>query len=225
VNGEDNKKNYCEYLRTTNMTNSFIAIKGNFFDKADEIFKTFKYIDTNQDKQFNDWQEFNDYLFDNYFELANKETAIRGIWTDNGWTIINDPEMVDTVDDEALIRLSRILDTDIITFLIQTTSNSFGFTVYNKIIKRQFFVSDGEVTDNLDYPLEQENGLNINENIFSDDILKLAGKFGIDLEGKNKLIYTVKQLAYNDEMKKELEQFKQQKQETTDDTKPWWKFW
>lgn len=207
------------------MTNSFIAIKGNFFDKADEIFKTFKYIDTNHDKLFDDWQEFNDYLFDNYFELANKETAIRGIWTDNGWTIINDPEMVDTVDDEALIRLSRFLDTDIITFLIQTTSNSFGFTVYNKIIKRQFFVSDGEVTDNLDYPLEQENGLNINENIFSDDILNLAAKFGIDLEGKNKLTYTVKQLAYNDEMKKELEQFKQQKQETIDDNKPWWKFW
>lgn len=224
-NGENDKKNYCEYLRTTNMTNSFIAIKGNFFNKADEIFETFKYVDTNQDKQFDDWQEFNDYLFDNYFELANKETAIRGIWTDNGWTIINDPEMVDTVDDEALIRLSRILDTDIITFLIQTTSNSFGFTVYNKIIKRQFFVSGGEVTDNLDYPLEQENGLNINENIFSDDILKLAGKFGIDLEGKNKLTYTVKQLAYNDEMKKELEQFKQQKQETIDDNKPWWKFW
>ena len=207
------------------MTNSFIAIKGNFFDKANEIFEIFKYVDTNQDKQFNDWQEFNDYLFDNYFELANKETAIRGIWSDNGWTIINDPEMVDTADDEALIRLSRVLDTDIITFLIQTTSNSFGFTVYNDTIKRQFFVSDGEVTDNSDFPLEQENSLNINENIFSDDILKLAGKFGIDLEGKNKLTYTVKQLAYNDEMKKELEQFKQQKQETIDDSKPWWKFW
>ncbi|MCZ4242781.1 hypothetical protein [Pedobacter punctiformis] len=205
------------------MTISFIAIKGNFFDKADEIFQAFKYIDTKQDKQFVDWQTFNDYLYDNYFELANKEIAIRGIWTDNGWTIINDPEMVDTIEEEALIQLSRTLNTDIITFIIQTTSNSFGFTVYNDTIKRHFFVSDGEVTDNLYNPLEQENGLTINENIFSDDILKLAEKLGIDLEGKNKLTYTVKHLAYSDEMKNELEQFK--KQQTNDKNKPWWKFW
>lgn len=207
------------------MTNSFIAIKGNHFDRAEEIFSVFKYIDTKQDKQFDNWQNFNDYLFDNYFEFANKEVAIRGIWTDNSSTIINDPEMVDTVDDIALLQLSRILKTDIITFIIQTISNSFGFTVYNDTIKRHFFVSDGEITDNLYDPLEQENGLNINENISSDDILKLAEKFGIDLERKNKLTYTVKQLAYSDEMKSELEQFKQQQRQTTKSEKPWWKFW
>jgi len=164
-------------------------------------------------------------LYDNYFELANKEVAIRGIWTDNSWTIINDPEMVHTIDELALLQLSRILNTDIITFIIQTTSNSFGFTVYNDTIKRHFFVSDGEITDNLYDQLEQENGLNINENIFSDDILKLAYKLGIDLEGKNKLTYTVKQLAYSDQMKSELEQFKQQQRQTTKSGKPWWKVW
>ncbi len=207
------------------MTNSFIAIKGNFLNNADKIFQSFKYIDTNQDKQFDDWQTFNNYLYNNYFELANKKIAIRGIWTDNNWTIINDPEMVDTVDEMALLQLSRILNTEIITFIIQTTSNSFGFTVYNDTIKRHFFVSDGEITDNLYDPLEQENGLIINENIFSDDILKLAEKFGIDLEGNKKLTYTVKQLAYSDEMKSELEQFKQQQSQTTKSEKPWWKFW
>ncbi len=207
------------------MTNSFIAIKGNHFDRAEEIFSVFKYIDTKQDKQFDDWQTFNDYLFDNYFEFANNEVAMRGIWTDNSWTIINDPEMVDTVDEMALLQLSRILKTDIVTLIIQTTSNSFGFTVYNDTIKRHFFVSDGEITDNLYDPLEQENGLNINENIFSDDILKLAEKLGIDLAGKNKITYTVKQLAYRDEMKSELEQFKQQQSQTTKSDKPWWKFW
>ncbi len=207
------------------MTNSFIAIKGNHFDKADDIFSAFKYIDTKQDKHFVEWQTFNDYLFDNYIEFTKNEVAIRGIWTDKGWTVIHDPEMVDTVDEMALLQLSRVLNTDIISFVIQMTSNSFGFTVYNDTIKRHFFVSDGEITDNLYDPLEQENGLNINENIFSDDILKLAEKFGIDLEGKIKLSYTVKQLAYSDEMKSELEQFKQQQRQTTKSEKPWWKFW
>ncbi|MBO9675113.1 MAG: hypothetical protein J7577_16820 [Sphingobacteriaceae bacterium] len=207
------------------MTNSFIAIKGNFFNRADEIFATFKYLDAAQDKQFNNWQEFNNYLYNNYFEFANNDTAIRGIWTDNSWTVINDPEMVDTVDEAALLQLSKLLDTEIITFLIQTTSNSFGFTVYHNTIKRHFFASGGEIIDNLHAPLAQENGLNINADIFADDILNLANRLGIDLEGKNKLTYTVKQLAYSDEMKSELEQFKQQKQETIDDNKPWWKFW
>lgn len=207
------------------MKNSFIAIKGNHFDKADDIFSVFKYIDTKQDKQFDDWQTFKDYLFDNYFEFAKNEVAIRGIWTDKSWTVIHDPEMADTVDELALLQLSRVLNTYIITFVIQTTSNSFGFTVYNDTIKRHFFVLDGEITDNLYKPLEQEYGLNINENIFSDDILNLAEKFGIDLEGKSKLIYTVKQLAYSDEMKSELEQFKQQQGQTTKSEKPWWKFW
>lgn len=207
------------------MTNSYIAIKGNFLDKTDKIFQSFKYIDTKQDKQFDDWQTFNDYLYDNYFELTNKEIAIRGIWTDNSWTIINDPEMVDSIEEESLTQLSRTLNADIITFIIQTTSNSFGFTVYNDTIKRHFFVSDGEITDNLYDPLEQESGLNINENIFSDDILKLAKKIGIDLEGKNRQTYIVKQLAYSDEMKVELEQFIQQQNQTNNTNKPWWKFW
>lgn len=196
------------------MQNSFIAIKGNFFDRADEIFTAFKYVDTKQDKQFDNRQTFNNYLFDNYFELANNEIAIRGIWVDKDWTIIQDPEMVDTVEEEVLLQLSRTLNTEIVTFIIQTTSNSFGFTVYNNTIKRRFFVSDREVTENLFDPLEQEEGLNINENIFSDDILKLSKELGIDIEGKSTQTYTVKQLAYSDEIKIELEQVRQQHSQT-----------
>lgn len=207
------------------MTNSFIAIKGNFFDSAGEIFATFKYLDTAQDTQFNNWEKFNNYLYDNYVEFANNDTAIRGIWTDNSWTMINDPEMVDTIDEMALLQLSKVLDTEMITFLIQTTSNSFGFTVYHDTIKRHFFVSGGEIIDNLGSPFAQENGLNINANIFTDDILNLANRLGIDLEGKNKLTYTVKQLVYNDEMKNELKQYKAKQQETAGNTKPWWKLW
>jgi hypothetical protein len=207
------------------MTNSFIAIKGNHLDKASEVFELFKYRDTHQDMQFDDWQMFNDFLFNNYFELANNEMALRGIWSDNDWTIINDPEMVDTVEEEALLELSRKLNTDVITFVIQTTSNSFGFTLYNNTVKRNFLVSGGEVTDNLFQPLSEEKGLNINEETFTDDILKLASNFGIDLEGKSSRTYLVKKLAYSDEMKNELEQLKQQHKEQTESKKPWWKVW
>jgi hypothetical protein len=205
------------------MTKAFIAIRGNFFDRADEIFKTFRYVGSRQDLKFDDWQTFTDYLFDKYLDFADRDIAIRGIWTSDGWTIINDPEMVDTVDEEVLIQLSQKLRTEIVTFIIQTTSNSFGFTVYNDTIKRNFFVSEGEITDNLFEPIEQEKGLNINEGIFSEDILKLAEKLGIDLEGKKKSNYSVKHLEYNEEMKSEIQRFKQK--QAKQENKPWWKFW
>lgn len=206
------------------MTQSFIAIRGNHLDKASEIFETFKYQDTHQDQQFDNWQKLNDFLFDNYFELAKDEIALRGLWSDNDWTIIHDPEMVDTVEELALLELSRKFKTEILTFIIQTTSNSFGFTLYNDTIKRNFLVTSGEVTDNLYQPLDEEQGLSINEETFTDDILKLAHNFGIDLEGKSDQTYIVKRLAFSDEMKTELEQFKQQTQ-TTENKKPWWKVW
>ena len=34
-------------------------------------------------------------------------------------------------------------------------------------------------------PLTEEQGLNINQNIFTDDIFELANKLGIDVEAKN----------------------------------------
>ena len=205
------------------MTNSIIAIKGNYLDKTNEIFNSFNYIDLELDKQFDDFDKFNEYLFENYFEFTNKDISLRGIWTDNNWTVINDPEMVDSIDEEVLLSLSKKLNTDILTFIIQTNSGSFGFTKYNKGIERHFYVVEGEITDNLYLPLEQEKGLNINEEIFTDDIVKLAKNFDIDIEGNNCKVFITKQFGYNDEKKKELEQYNTTQK--SNEKKPWWKFW
>ncbi|HRB71492.1 MAG TPA: hypothetical protein PK776_06550 [Flavobacterium sp.] len=204
------------------MTNSFIAIRGSLLNKSDQIFRILNYEDMGEDMQFEDWSEFNGYLFDNYFEFANQGIALRGIWMENDWTIINDPEMVDTIDEEGLIRLSNHFETEIVTFVIQTTSSCYGFTVYNKTIKRGFFVSDGEVIDNSYEVLKEEEGVNVNEQAFADDILNLAVNFGIDLQGKEKHTYTVKKLSYLDIPEQE---FAQQDQQECDNKKPWWKFW
>lgn len=206
------------------MIGSFIAIKGNFLDKANEIFNDFQYGDAFKEQQFDEWQAFNDYLFDNYFDFANKGIAIRGIWCNNDWTIINDPEMVDLFEEEVLMQLSEKFNTEIITFVIQESLGLFGFTMYNKDIKRAFFVSEGKVENNLYEPLEQEKNLNINEKTFVDDILKLADKLGVDLEGKNKNKYVVKQLAYEVGLKNGGEEIKQQNH-LVENKKSWWKFW
>ena len=208
------------------MTSSIIIIRGNHLNKVSDIFECFKYNDFDQDRVFENADKFNEFLFDNYFEFANREIALRGLWVDNGWTIISDPEMVDTVDDEALLRLSNKLNSEVQTFIIQTTSGSFGFAKYDKIKQRHFFSTDGEVTDNFGSPLTEEQGINLNERVFVDDILKLASNFGIDLEAKSVNSFIVKQLSYSDELKKELEQFKQvQANQMTNTKKPWWKIW
>lgn len=205
------------------MTNSFIALKGDFLNQVDDVFGIYKYADTKTDSTFNDWDEFNNFLSENYFDYSNREIALRGIWFYNGWTIVCDPEMVDTVDEATLLELSQKLNTRIITFVIQTTSGSFGYSVYDSYVKRCFLVIDGEVVDNEHEPLPEETGLNINKNVFIDDILQLAANFGIDISGKHSEVYTVKQLAYTEELKEELKEFSQQV--NTQESKPWWKIW
>lgn len=208
------------------MTNSFIIIKGNHLGNLSEIFECFKYNDLDQDSVFDNPEEFNEYLFGNYYIFANQEITLRGIWKENGWTIICDHEMVDTVDDEALQRLSEKLNCEVYTFIIQTTSGSFGFAKYENIKQRHFLCSDGNVTDNFGPSLKEEQELNFNKKVFVDDILKLANNFGVDLTGKKGKAFVAKQFAYSDEMKKELLQYKQDHIKALKDIqKPWWKIW
>jgi len=134
-------------------------------------------------------------------------------------------ELVDTFDEELLLQLSRILGTEILRFFIQTSSSTFAFAAYNDTIKRHIFISDGEISTNSGAPLEPETGLNMNENIFADDLLKLAEPFGIDLEGKSKKTYSVKQLVYEYETQDEFRQHYQQQDQEATIKKPWWKFW
>ena len=56
-----------------------------------------------------------------------------------------------------------------------------------------------------------------------DDITVLTEKFGIDLECKSRSVkFIVKELGYNEVLKKELENYKQPNKL---EGKPWWKIW
>lgn len=206
------------------MTSSFIAIKGNFLEQAEEIFTVFNYIDTDEDRQFVDWDHFNHYLLNNYATLECSGTIVRGIWTDNQWTIINDPEMVDATDKNALEKLSQKLNTEVYTFILQTGSKSFGFAAYQQTLKRNLLVSLGLVVENLHPPLEQEKEMDVSKGIFADDILNLAERMGINLKGKGLRLYTAKHLTYTQQMRNELDSLIQQ-QAIHKDKRYWWKFW
>lgn len=215
-NSTDNSQKSDARLDTLNKnesnssTMSITAIKGNHLDKSSAIFATFKYIDLKADRSFSTIDSCSSFLIDNYMAYTKKDIAIRGLWYFNGWTIIYDPEMVDFLDDTALISISKNLNTDVLTFVIQKTSDTYGFAKYNQKKLRTFFATGSEVTENSGTPLTEEEGLNINKGIFVDDIITLADKFGIDLSTKKTTgPFVAKKLGYNDELKKDLEKFKQ----------------
>jgi hypothetical protein len=76
------------------------------------MFDVFDYIDTRNDKTFDKWSQAGQYLFDNYFDFSSKNVALRGIWIDNGWTMICDPEMVDLIEDNKIEKLSKLTDSE-----------------------------------------------------------------------------------------------------------------
>ncbi len=202
-----------------------IAIKGNHLDKADRLFSTFDYIDNGESQNYSTWSEATKFLDDNYFDYASRDIALRGIWVDDGWTIIHDPEMVDLLESEKIEMISKTINADIWTILLQTTSGSFSFSKFAPNRQRHFFVVDGQIAENEGTPLPEEMGLNINEKMFDDDLESLARTLGFKIKPDKTGDYVVKYLSYNDQMKEQLAQFKQTTKAKTTESKPWWKVW
>jgi hypothetical protein len=202
-----------------------IAIKGNHLDKTDRLFSTFDYIDSGEGKTYTTWTEAGTFLDNNYFEYANRDIALRGIWVDNGWTIIYDPEMVDMLEEEKIEMLSKTISADIWTILVQTTSGSFSFSKFSPNKVRHFFVSEGQITEDEGTSLLEETGLNINGKIFIDDLESLAKTLGFKILPDTSGDFVVKHLSYNEQMKANLAQFKQGTKLQPTENKPWWKVW
>jgi hypothetical protein len=182
-------------------------------------------LTTEKVKNYSTWSKAGKFLDENYFDYANRDIALRGIWVDNGWTIIYDPEMVDLLESEKIEMISETINTDIWTILIQTTSGSFSFSKFAPNRQRHFFVVDGQIAENEGAPLPEEKGLNINEKMFGDDLESLAKTLGFKIQPDTTGDYIVKYLSYNDQMKERLAQFKQTTKAKTTENKPWWKVW
>jgi hypothetical protein len=203
------------------MTNGIIAIEGNHMNNLESIFQTFRYNDTLNDMKFDSYEKHASYLFENYHELSSKGLIIRGVWFVNNWTIISDPEFTDLVSEDIIEKLANKLNTKVLTFMIQSTSATFGYSLYNPGIQRQLIVSNGEICENQGEPVLEENEIDLTDKVCSEEITKLANTFEIDIHGIKAKEFIVKQLEYNDELKSEMEQFRL---ENSKKKKPWWKF-
>ncbi len=98
-------------------SNCIIAIQGNHLHKTKQLFECFKYVDLYDEKQFKQWEEAKTYLTNNFETHEDNGQVIRGLWFENGRTIICDPEMSDTINDEPFELLSEKLNAPVLIFL------------------------------------------------------------------------------------------------------------
>jgi hypothetical protein len=104
-------------------------------------------------------------------------------------------------------------------------SNYFRLLFIRQIYSQQSKISDGQVFENNGSPLNEEKGVGKNENTSAHDIIVLGENLGINIEPKDGNTFIVKELAYNEQMKAQLEPFKQRAESKTKEEKPWWKVW
>ncbi len=206
-------------------TIGFITIEGNQLSRLAEIFSRFQLIDTNKDLHLNSWAEASKIIEQEYLE-PNDFSQRRVVWFQNNWTIIEDHSLLLCTDIEALQKNAQEGRLCIYSFLSQSTSNSHGFWHFTPTISRTFFIEDGETIENTGIPLPQEAGLNINDELYYDDIIELAASLGIDYYAAEQLKqFTVKQLLNNAELNAQIEQVKNDQKSIQVAKKPWWKFW
>lgn len=181
---------------------SIIAIKGNDLQKADQLFKAFRYFDLKGDKFFPSKEEAIDYLKEHFIRMVEEnDVVIRGLWADHNYTYFYDPEITDTTDEDALEELAKKMNAEIYVFIIQETSGTFEFARYTNKGQSRYFSLSGKDLFNDGAKLPEEEGINLNEKTDTGDLLKLASNLGIDIEFKN--IYTpflVKELGYNEDL-------------------------
>lgn len=181
---------------------SVIAIQGNDLQKADQLFKAFRYFDLKGDKFFPSKEEAIDYLKEHFIRMVEEnDVVIRGLWADKNFTYFYDPEITDATDEDALEELAKKMNADIYVFIIQETSGTYEFARYTNKGQSRYFSLSGKDLFNDGTKLPEEEGLNLNEKTDAGDLLKLASNLGIDIAFKN--IYTpflVKELGYNEDL-------------------------
>ena len=204
-------------------TNSGIAIKGITEAVLHTYANGFNYT-LIAEHSYTSYELFAQDLFKNYLEKAKQGIAWRGAYVSNDWTVIIDPELVDGLEKEKLETISRELNAEVFTFLIQTTSCAFAFAKYDKVLQRNYFSVEDDIYEDSGRPLLEEEGLNINTSIFTEDILSLANKMGIELYPINtNQDFIIKEWKNNNF--KPISLAPSKAEHKSDNANPWWKKW
>jgi hypothetical protein len=181
---------------------SIIAIKGKDLQKAEQLFKAFRYFDLKSNKSFSVAEDAITYLSMHFSRLIEEDdVVIRGLWSDQYFTYYYDPETTDATDEDALEDLAKKINTDIYVFIIQEETGTYEFAWYNNKGQARYFSLSGKDLFNDGTKLPEEAGINLNEKTNTNDLLKLAANLGVDIAFKNvPAPFVVKELGYNEDL-------------------------
>jgi len=141
------------------LSKAIVAIKGNRLNEIDKISEIL-----------------------NYFEDENLFDKIsQTIQFTNGWTILQDEEMVFVTEEDLLQELSEELAIEVFSLIIQSTSQTYGFSHFNNGQVRVFLVQEGDLMGNSGNELDFEQDLKINKDVSENEILKIAEKLNINI--------------------------------------------
>lgn len=179
------------------MDGVFLVIKGNHLERATEIFECIRFSDNNQDIVFDDYEKCSAVL-DKWWDYYENGVTIRGIWFDNGWTIINDPERCDFYRKwDVLDALYDKFHTQIQVFFRHYIDEENRFELLPLYAMTDNWFLSQEENDVYQQPIYAKiagaRPISLNE-IVIEDVLKQTNQFGLGVGAKQSGKYIVKQL-------------------------------
>lgn len=210
------------------LTSGLIAIKGEHLDNLSMILSFYQMVDTEENQFVGNWDEALAIVTDLQAPAQGDTSEKHVIWSDKGWTLIEDMTLIMCANEEALLGISQHLSTPVFSLATQGTSNCFGFWYFDNVKRRSFYIEDCAIVDDFGEPLPEEAGFKINEDAFYDDIHGVAKAFGVDWEGAESLhAFTVKKLDYKDEIRQGMLAAiaEHAAAKAAEKKKPWWQLW
>lgn len=180
--------------------------------------------------EFNQFEVFQEYLNQEYFELANQYQFLRGIWQDEIASYIFDPEMTDSTDQEELFNFAN---------LTKETIHSFTFENQSKTVK----VSHNNHQEINEIHIVNNRIININgtfEELYESDLINqeefiehTTQKHNLNITPESNLLFKVYRLQWTKEYQDYFMKYIQISDENIlkmsipkeNKKKPKWKFW
>jgi hypothetical protein len=160
---------------------SIVAFKQEHLKHLNETLSMFGYRDLGERAKAHGDVELSKHM--EKWDLGNNR-VLKAITPSAGWTVIYDPEKALISDSKSCQELSRKHSAGVMGMICDTSSKTYGFTLYEKGEKvREYLYADGAIKTNFGKRLLSELGLNLSDkSIVDDDIFEIfLGVTGVDL--------------------------------------------
>lgn len=220
---------------------SLVFIHGDHRNRFPDLFlKFYSYWPTGRVFRAGSRAEANSFVgYEDRDRDGSMEIVQKPVFIMNGWTVIDDPELILMDDIDGLEAISTLLECRVLAIQSLDRSSKHGFRCVHKSKLRTLVSYRGKITVNEGEPLAEESRTNP-DRFTEEDLWQLLLKFHIDYqtvsEVKEFQVYELEESEVGElPLKKDSEAAKQQFQSKAklreEDFKspevkaPWWKVW